>query len=36
MADKVYSYAFVGKPREFEVDFNTRLFSAKSELDVAV
>ena len=36
MTDKVYSYAFVGKPREFEVDFNTRLFSAKSELDLAV
>lgn len=36
MTDKVYSFAFVGKPGEFVVDFNTKLFSAKSELDVAV
>ena len=36
MTDKVFSFAFVGKPGEFEVDFNTKLFYAKSELDVAV
>lgn len=36
MTDKVYSFAFVGKPGEFEVNFNTKLFYAKSEVDVAV
>ena len=34
--DKMFLYAFVGKPKEFQVDFNTTLFSAKSEVDVAV